>query len=369
MWTLLLDDHTATEVAELAVIPTMRWEIGRATSVTFSLDQDTEAAGELAGALANGIPQLRAYRDGQLRARGHWYPQQDTADAEQATAQCTFRGPFARLETRHLRAALTRTQIDQGQILLDALAATNAIAPTGLIGGTLTPSKLRDRAYEPGKQIAELLVQMTEVIDGPEFIERPSDNNPETLAMLDIAGTLGQDRSDTVRFELGPDTLANLLGFDREIMLPVNRATVTGQEGDATTPGPAPQVSQAEASIAKWGLYEAVLALSDVTRESTLYERARALIRPDPARTVTLTPDPTQAPQPWDEWWLGDTIGYLVDEGALVDAGTARPVALEIVLDESGNETAWKIEWGEQLPGWPDGVIAALRRRLSALES
>jgi hypothetical protein len=248
------------------------------------------------------------------------------------------------------------------------LAATNALAPTGLAAGTLTPSKLRDRTYEPGKQIAELIVQMTEVIDGCEFIERAIDSDPAILAALDIAGTFGQDRSDEVRFELGQDTLSNLLGFEREIVLPINHATVTGQEGDATTPGPAPQVVQDAASIAKWGLYEATLALSDVTQAGTLLERAQALIRPDPGRTVTLSPDPTQAPQPWDEWWLGDTIGYLVDEGALVDAGTARPVALEITLDESGNETAWKIEWGEQSPAWPDGVIAALRRRLSALE-
>jgi hypothetical protein len=367
-WTLLLDDHTSTELAELSVVPTMRWEIGKATSVTFSLDQLADAAGELAGALANGIPRLRAYRDGVLRAHGHWRPQQDTADAEGATAQCTFRGPFARLETRHLRAVLTRTQVDQGQIIFDALAAANAIAPTGLAAGTLQASKLRDRTYEPGKQIAELIVQMTEVIDGCEVIERPVDNNPAILAALDITGELGQDRSAEVRFELGQDTLSNLQGFEREIILPINHATVSGQDGTDTEPGPAPQVASDQASINKWGLYEATLALSDVTQAGTLLERAQALIRPDPGRTVTLTPDPTQAPQPWDEWWLGDTVGYLVDEGAVVDEGTARPVALEIVLDESGNETAWKVEWGEQSPSWPDGVVAALRRRLSALE-
>lgn len=371
-WTLILDDHTGSELAELEVAPTMRWQLNGPAQVTFALDHHAAAAYKLMGALANGIPQMRCYctdRAGvpQPRFRGHWWPQKDEYSDGGSTAACTFRSPLALLEARD-------RPVTNSHDSLVAFIAYHAIRPTlgsplevGLaegdidwVGGPTYYRNTTERAL-----IGPVIFDLANTDPGLELLERFSSAEGGELGYLDIKNRIGEDKATTVRFEAGEGTINNVVGVGREVLLPINSARVAGSDAIYLA-----AVTDA-ASRAKYGKYDTIAALSDVSRVdefSVLSAYANSLLRPTLLGSVAIDPDPAQAPRPWDDWWLGDTVGYLISSGAFRDEGTARATACEITLDDSGNEESWKVEWGEQLASWPAGVIGDLRRRLGALE-
>jgi hypothetical protein len=79
---------------------------------------------------------------------------------------------------------------------------------------------------------------------------------------------------------------------------------------------------------------------SDVSEQATLDDKAQALLRPDPIKVVAFTPDPTLAPLPWDDYWLGDTVSFFGRRGAFVEDVTARINKITVVIDDEGNEAA-----------------------------
>lgn len=343
--TLVLCDQAGQEVADLEATCTIRRERSRAMSVKPKLRHDDDAAAELFAALPNGIPQARYYRDGTLRFSGLWCPQRETAGEDDSLVEAEFRSPFARLERRFLEAETVYTGQDAGLgIAWDLIADQNALSATGLIQGDIDATVNRDRTYEAGKQVAEAVVQLTEVDGGFDFIETFLDPTVSggALAEFNVHAALGSDRTDTVRFEYGPGTLANCLSVERTIELPVNRVVVIGGEGTV------PAVAQDAASIAIYGRYMAVEQHSDVTIQSTLQEKADGLLQPDPIEVVTFEPDPATAPQPFDDYDVGDTAGFLARDGALQIDAAQRIDAFEIDIDENGNESAHRLEFGLQ---------------------
>ncbi len=343
-WTLVLAAHTGTALAELSIVPTLRWEENRPAQVTFPLPHDTAHAELLYSALGSGLPQLRAYLDGDLKFSGRFAPLQESSDQDTSQATVTFKSPLAGLESRFRASAVTYTAEDQGDIAWALIADENARGETGLVEGTITATVDRDRTYELGKQILEALIQLGEVENGVAFWETPlePEDSAGALAEFNAGPRPGIDRSTFIKFELGDGTLDNCISVQREIKLPINRASVVG-DGVSASSGDSD-------SVTKYGLWEAFETLSDVTEVATVSARAAAMVVPDPIQIVTFEPDPAAAPRPWDEWWLGDTVSFKADRDALQISTTARPRALEIVLDDQGNETAWHVEWGDQRP-------------------
>jgi hypothetical protein len=357
-WTFVLATHTGAALADLNVVPTLRWEENRPAQVQFPLPHDTDHAEMLYSALGSGIPQLRAYLDGELKFSGQFAPLQETSDESQSVATVTFKSPLGRLEQRFRDADVTYTGIDQGTIAWNLIADENTKGATGLVQGTITATVTRDRTYEEGKQILEALTQLSEVQNGGAYWETPLDpeDNAGALAEFNAGPRPGTDRSSFVKFEVGDGTLDNCISVQREIKLPVNRATVLGDAGS---------VDRAENlnSQATYGVWEALESIPDATGVA-LSERSNALIVPDPVQIVTFEPDPVNAPRPWVDWWLGDTVSFKADRDALQISTTARPRALEIVLDDQGNETAWHVEWGDQRPSsrvFREGLRTLLR--------
>jgi hypothetical protein len=354
-WTLVLAAHTGAALAELHVVPTLRWEENRPSQVTFPLPHDMAEADQLYTALGSGLPQLRAYLDGDLKFSGRFAPLQESSDQDTSQATVTFKSPLAGLESRFRATEVTYTADDQGDIAWALIEDENTKGATGLIEGTITATVTRDRTYEAGKQILEALVQLSEVENGAAFWETPLDpiTNGGALAEFNAGPRPGDDRSAFVKFEVGDGTLDNCISVQREIKLPVNKATVFGDAGSSGS-------SSDAASQAKYGVWEATETRTDLT--GSLSERASAMLVPEPVQIVTFEPDPAEAPRPWDEWWLGDTVGFKADRDALQISTTARPRAIEIVLDDQGNEAAWHVEWGDQRP-----LDRVFRERLRSL--
>jgi hypothetical protein len=92
------------------------------------------------------------------------------------------------------------------------------------------------------------------------------------------------------------------------------------------------------ASIARFGKWPQYVTLTDVIEQTTLDDRAQALIRPNATRTVTFSPEPTLAPLPWDDYFLGDTVRFFARRSALAENVAVRVNAFTVVIDEDGNE-------------------------------
>src|SRR5262249_32013860 len=87
--------------------------------------------------------------------------------------ELTAGSPFTLLDRRQLQQPLRFDQTDQGDIIAAVLAEQNGRGTTRLRMGTYEPSQVRDRSYEIGKSVQELIVQLSQVAGGPFFVETP----------------------------------------------------------------------------------------------------------------------------------------------------------------------------------------------------
>lgn len=304
-------------------------------------DIEAEQATLLVAALTSGMPRMRVWRwaegadEGTLVLNAVWMPMQEHAeDGEQTagTVAATFRDPFALLEQRYTSFNHTASGLDASEIAWGLINTTNVLeGDTGILAWIFEDTVDRDRTYDD-KQIAEAVTQLTEVQGGFDFEMAPVDEGT-TIAHFNTFVRQGLDRSagaGAVVFEYGPGTAGNVRSVDRETRSPVNKALVIGAEGLRAEKSDA-------ASIAKYGTYKVVDQAIDVIEQATLDDKAQALLRPDPVRVVAFTPDPEAAPQPWDDYWIGDTVRFYANHGSLSLDVNVRVNGIEVSVDEDGN--------------------------------
>lgn len=341
----MLCDPAGVQLAELGTARDRLLAFQRNTygEATFTLSHDDDAAQLLLDTVKNaGIPTLRCYRQGTndpagvLRLNGYLAAINETADPDAAALAATFRGPFSRLlgdgadRGRFTSAAFTAT--DAGQIaknLLDAPDGANLDGYTGLgTTGTIQATKLRDRLYV-NTNVGEAIVNLTRVRDGFDF-EEAYVAQGTTLAVLNVYASQGSVQPNA-RFEYGPNTIGNVRSLQRTIQQPINRAKVLGANGLVGT-------AQDNASIAKYGLWPIQQGAPDVLEQTTLDDKARALLRPNPVKTIAFVPELAISPLPWEDFWLGDTIRFFASRGALQEDLTVRVNAITIAIDDTGRE-------------------------------
>lgn len=290
-------------------------------------------------ALNTGIPQLRVYRDnGDLEFSGLWTPMSGASEAGQETyVNMVFRDAFTMLRHRLTAATVTYTATDAGLIakaLIDYTNTTHGDTTIATDTSWVQLSKTRDRAYEH-KTIGEAIVELTEVLDGfdwyPVYLD-PRVSAGKTME-FHVAATLGADQP-AARFEYGEGTLANCVGYGFTTSLPINRARALGADNAGT-----PFVSEkADAtSEATYRTYMQTVSASDVAETATLDDKAQDALRPSPAHVTDFTPDPALAPLPFDDFWLGDTVRWNVDDGAMQEQTSPRVQTIELGYDESDN--------------------------------
>lgn len=372
-WTLVLCNGGGVPITDFEAPCTLRWEKSRGSIVRFpALNHADRETTLLLATLAEGLPQLRAYRRvaaegayGRLRHSGRWWPGAgDDATDEASTLGVEFRSALGGLDRRYLSAALTYTGQAQDDIVAGLLAHAEARSPTRIAIGTLDSNTVRDREYEAGNEIGAAIQQLVELDGGPVLVETPLDprEHAGNLGLLDVVSNQGTNLAGTLFFEYGPATVANCVAATRQWDLPVNRVTASG--GTGTTP----QVATDSASIAMFDEWEQQISFPDVTDDAVLLEHARAALRPLPVQSVTFTPDPGVAPDPWVDYWLGDTASFHADSDSLLIDTSAEIRAIEIELDENGLEVAHRIDFGDQRTVRPGDALRKLRHQIAALE-
>lgn len=344
-WAFVIDDHAGNAIVPLIEATSIRlaFKRNRTPEMMFAAHLESEEACAITTAIANGLPRLRAYRDGTLRFYGRWAPMMEHAQATGEGIggehlQAAFRGPGHMLASRFTAASVTFTATDAGQIAWSLINTANGDSDTGIRQGTIAATQTRDRTYEH-KQVLEAIQQLTEVQGGLDYEIVPTlDQGVDVLGEFDVFASQGQDKSSTVTFDFGPDTTGTLRAIRRAWQMPVNGARVLGKDGlvgEATDSG----------SIAKYGGWAVLEQHTDVSEQATLDDKATALLRPDPVEIVTFEPEPTIAPMPWTDYWLGDTVGVRSRYGSLDFERTARINGITVTIDTNGHEDTHELEF------------------------
>lgn len=306
--------------------------LNRPVEAKLTLSVEDEATEHFLAALRNGIPQLRVYEDGELTFSGHWWPQDGGGTtAEQSYLNLTFKDAYAELERRFVRADVTFNSTDAGQILSSLIATTNDLSDTTLRIGSIATTVARDRTYEAGKQIAEAGIQLTEVIGGFDFRVDPLDPTEEdgdTGELVILAGR-GALR-EAAKFEFGPETLANLRGYNFTTQRPSNRVLAIG----GGEPAIRSEVAL-EGSEAIFRSQQQSTADLDVTEQATLNAKAGDALRANPLWAVQIQPDPALAPVAGTDFDVGDTVPVNIRHGKLEIAHLARVTRIERGIGDS----------------------------------
>lgn len=283
-------------------------------------------------ALAAGMPQLVVSRNNTVVFAGHWMPMEGGHDKDSSGwVNLIFKDAFgAQLEYRY--ATNSYAAEDAGLIAEDLLTTSDdefGSATNIQSAWTVEPTKLRDRNYND-KQIAEAIIELAEVQGGfdwyPTYLD-PAEHTGRTMRM-NIAARQGSDRPGA-RFEFGPGTLGNCTGYTFTVGLPVNVVRATG-DGIAS-------LQFDEDSIDRYGQFDIPLAANDISEQATLDDKALDALRPDPVLVTGFVGDPAMCPQPWDDFWIADTIRANIDDDSIQQQLEPRVQTVEIALDDSDN--------------------------------
>lgn len=328
--------------------------------LTVSVDSHASASCELAGdaeqayLISELATDLIVYRDGDRLFRGRVGPTTDTVTADGHRVTVNAHDYRALLDRRILHNPISFNQVDQEAIGWGLITATQQM-PGGNLGITRGAGQatgvLRDRTdYEPGKPVGEALTQLSEVINGfewhidPDLVYRV--HYPRRGAnrgyILDFGGTAA-----AVTRNIDPGRYANAV-------------RVTGD--DTTTPVVR---TAADIAAAATGRFDLVEAISDVSEQSTLAQRADRLLADSdqliPAYTVTLTPGVWKGR---GDLWAGDTVHVVLRSGRLDEQAAVRAADLNVAISDDGVET---VSVTARTTSFRQRIYA-LDRRLGALE-
>ncbi len=239
--------------------------------------------------------------------------------------------PFFQLERALIRevagsvwSAKTFAGVDQSAILWALIAAASG---HGVIEGDLPASVNRDRTYPPGKEVGPALVEMSEVIGGPDFEFEPvAGGGTTTLAQFNTHyPRQGSDLAENVVFVHGkaPYT-AKAFSYSPGGEEIANRVLAIGaprdKEGEAPYAEHPGYVAEHLGSIEENDPFEKRLQLDDVTEAATLEAHAKGAVAaaayPVPYFDFTATPEQVDdelgegvPPVFGRDYWIGDTIG------------------------------------------------------------
>lgn len=311
----------------------------------FKLDLEGEDALELFAALGATVPVLRCFRVEQqadlsmlavCRFAGPLLPL-DTGDVNEtdATVQVTARGAFEYLEGRLTDQFYEQWGEDSVVIARDLITQADLSDTLPILLGSAALGIDRDVSYER-KVVADAIIELAGQGDFDFEVVPISDSDGEgsMLGRFDTFSTQGSQR-DGAPFGFGKGTVANCVSANLKMMRPTNRVYVVGEAG-------AEGFAEDTTSIAQYGLWETIDSQSDVADFEALDSRARELINPTPLQVVTFQPNPAHeaCPDPFVDYWLGDSVPLEVRKGAWDYSGTPRVDGIAIDIDDDGYESA-----------------------------
>ncbi len=365
-WEWVLADSQGNGVAELSTasarILHYRRNYYQEASCVIS-HQDAAATPLLAMLQAGAPPQLLAYRRSAgattsvLRFRGYLAPFTEALE-ESALMTLTFRSPFARLfgdgssgygrYTDPSIACVSQSADGIAAALINLyggagapLGATDPVfgipyaetSHAGLGIGNIGASTLWTIGYTSAN-IGESIIDLSSTGTGFDFDETPVAAIGPVLANFNTYYPQGSVQAAT-RFEYGPGTLRNLSRVERTtappitVVIAVGAGGITSQQEDVGASG-------------QYGRWYYQVTATGISSQALLDAYALGLLRPAPVQELTVFPEMASpsCPLPWDNYWLGDTVGVYVNRGGFVVSAQARINSLDLAIDDNGFETS-----------------------------
>lgn len=338
------------------------------------LSHDDGSAQALLDAVEKGPwPTMRAYRRGAgstnvLRFNGWLAPFTEELE-ESGSITAVFRSPFWRLygdgsTTGRFTEALTAEEKIADEIAASLVrlagcgfAEKGAVADTsfnetsyvnsfgvGLGIGTLASTVARFVSYKYAN-IGQAIVYLSQMLEGFDFSETfieggvSDGRGTPLLALFNTFAKLGSVRTAT--FQYGPATLANVSKVERSTAPPENAIRLLGGSGAVSDFSVSESVAGVLASVEKLGSWPSQQSASGQPTLEALEKRAVALLRTSAVRTYTLFPDFSVAncPQPYDDFDIGDTVGFYGSKNAFHANLNVRVNEMDLMIDDEGNET------------------------------
>lgn len=318
--------------------------------VTLSLEDD------LAAFLAPGLARLKVYRSpsaaelavnpaasrslvfyGSLPAAGM------REQASNGIVSASFRDPRWVLGQRWTIAADTFTATDTGTILWTLLNAQNGRTggDTWIRQGGTTTGVLRDWSTDR-RRLLDLMDEATRGLDGVDVDVDPRDGFSETtpsriMGNLRVYARQGAAK-DTVHFLYGQGYPANCADMSRSYMDVITQATMTGS-GSGTTDLAS---TYTDAGSSLYGLLEDYASDPDLATQATLDVKVRGRVeqRKLPRMVVEIVEPTPEAPQPWEHYYLGDTIYASCRKGWMDFSNLPLRVdAIDLTISDTGRES------------------------------
>lgn len=350
-WSFVLANNAGTTIDVLdgsfrqVQLESLRSDVSKAI---VQLDVDDERAITLIQQVVSITPRLYAYRDAVLKFAGFLTSIEQIADNEgQLTA--TFEDGLALLRYRYSDAYLEYYSQNSANIIASTsavgsfdslLTQANSDTATGLVAGTITPTTVVVGELLINREvILDRVLEISRMTGGPDLRVVPQPQG-STLAKLDV-GPIYTNTTPTNFFGYGPGTQVNVLSVAQQITPPQTRVTVVGNDVEASSTVTSTVTNAETGGLGRW---EVVEQRSDLQSTTDCQNTADALVRAAWTQTINFTPDPAIAPQPMQDYNVGDPVRLTVNRGSLAADATVRVNKIGITIDSSGVETDHTVE-------------------------
>lgn len=273
-----------------------------------------------------------------------WYgslPAENTIeDTDTGFLTATFVDPRWVLKLRFLTAPASFAATDQASILTSIVNTQITrqniwLTPTGSTG------ILRDRNYDAGKNVSDLIDEMTKVTNGCDVDAFPIDGytaaGTRSMGTINFMSRQGSDKSNVIfRYQqvVGTSGGGTITGVKRSYAPIVNSSTQIGTAPDGTSS------SQTFTLPTGYDLLEEYQTSSDASINNSLLEAAQGVVSENATlRSIwTVGAGTWDAPLPFVDYDLGDTVRLRVQRGPMVANNVAVKVdGYDLAVDQEGN--------------------------------
>lgn len=282
-----------------------------------------------------GVTRLLIYRENDLIWAGVvWELEEGASETGELTVQCT---EIFHLLSEKRYTSNTYTNTDAGTIAWGLINTTQGLTGgnLGITQGTLETTQNRDRAYFD-ESIGEKIIQLTEVINGFDFLITPS-IKINTLGIFNVYAKRGSTITD-FRLEYGEGLKNNIQSWRRKRTLSdmFNSIVVEGQGlGDARLTSTESDTSLINAV----GLLEGRKQEKSVTQQNTLDQKADEYIRvhktEQPLYDITLN----NAFNDFGKYDVGDIVPIRIKYGYVDINTTMRIYGIDVRVSDAGEES------------------------------
>jgi hypothetical protein len=321
------------EILPEALNRSYSYQLNRAGKASFSLPLTTERLERFP--LYIGVTRLLIYRATKLIWAGViWEITEDAQDDEgTVNVQCT---EIFHILSEKRYTSNTYTSTDAGQIAWGLINTTQGLTGgnLGITQGTIEATQNRDRAYLDEK-IGEKIIQLTEVINGFDFLITPSIKN-NTLGVFNVSAKIGTTLT-SFRLEYGEGLKNNIQFWSKKRTLSdmFNSVIVEGEGlGDARLTS----IETDTALITAIGLLEGRIQEKSVNQQTTLDTRAEEFIRvrktEQPLYDITVN----NAYDDFGKYDVGDIVPVRIKYGYIDMNSTMRIYGIDVRISDAGEE-------------------------------